>query len=190
MKEMWRKIDFGPGNYSVSTLGNIRNENTGKYLKPQVNNSGYFLVHLHFGNKRRAFTIHRLVAIAFVEQIIGKPFVDHTDGNKFNNCSSNLRWVDGFENMQSAVRLGLLKNASIKAGSRMKEIGKIFGFANSQQFLRRAFVVSLKIGNEYKTFRSKREAAKFLGIDHKTLSARLEKGLYQSDSRESITLTI
>ena len=41
--EQWKVIDGYP-NYSVSTYGNVRNEDTGKLLKGCLNGDGYYIV--------------------------------------------------------------------------------------------------------------------------------------------------
>ena len=43
--EEWRKVEEFP-NYSVSNLGNVRNDETGRILKPWVNSHGYLLANL------------------------------------------------------------------------------------------------------------------------------------------------
>jgi len=42
--------------------------------------------------KRRTYLIHRLVAIAFLENAEKKDLVIHKDKNKSNNRVSNLEW--------------------------------------------------------------------------------------------------
>lgn len=59
--------------------------------------------------KKKRYKIHRLVAITFIPNIDNKPEVNHIDGNKENNCISNLEWTTSSENMQHAFKMGLAK---------------------------------------------------------------------------------
>ena len=47
------------------------------------------------------FLIHRLVALAFLENPDNKPKVDHIDENKANNNVKNLRWATVQENQSN-----------------------------------------------------------------------------------------
>ena len=95
--EMWRKIQGCP-NYSVSTFGRVRNDNTNKILKNPNTTTGYKKVKLRNNNKEKNVKIHRLVAHAFISNPYNKPCVDHIDNSKGNNRIDNLRWATISEN--------------------------------------------------------------------------------------------
>lgn len=92
--EEWAKIE-GFDNYSVSTLGKIRNDKTGVIRKPQVYTNNYYSVRLNGKN----LLIHRLVALAFLDNPERKPVVDHINGDRKDNRAINLRWVTTAENL-------------------------------------------------------------------------------------------
>ena len=50
-----------------------------------------------------------LVALAFIENIENRPFVNHIDGNKLNNTLDNLEWLTSSENNLHAHKVGLTK---------------------------------------------------------------------------------
>jgi hypothetical protein len=53
--------------------------------------------------------MHRLVAMMFIPNLENKPFVNHIDGNKLNNCISNLDWVTCYENIIHNHNMGFVK---------------------------------------------------------------------------------
>lgn len=63
-----------------------------------TNHSGYKRVNLWKNNKGKKYSVHRLVASAFIENTYNKEQVNHIDENKANNCVSNLEWVTQLEN--------------------------------------------------------------------------------------------
>jgi len=104
VEEIWNqaRVNFGD-NYEVSNLGNVRRIGSTKNLSP-ANRSGYFGVAFSLNNKKIFYQIHRLVALSFVENgDPSKKFVNHKDGNKFNNRASNLEWVTASQNVRHSI---------------------------------------------------------------------------------------
>jgi hypothetical protein len=95
VKEMWKPIE-NYGNYEVSSLGKIRNIKTGRMMK-SCSKGGYSIVGL-CNKKVKTFQIHRLVAIAFLENPENKAHVNHKDKNGLNNTLENLEWATPLEN--------------------------------------------------------------------------------------------
>lgn len=74
---------------------------------------GYLRVHLTDGcGNCRSRYIHRLVALAFLERLDGKPHVNHKDFNPKNSRADNLEWVTPMENVTYSKLAGRLRGAS------------------------------------------------------------------------------
>jgi len=70
-----------------------------------LNRYGYCTVQLvHSDKRRKRFSVHRLVALAFLPQVEGKSVVNHIDGDITNNNVSNLEWCTTSENNTHAYR--------------------------------------------------------------------------------------
>ena len=108
--EIWKDIPGYEGLYQASTFGRIKRlEDEYQIVLKYWDFNGYPAVRLSKDNKQQDYTIHRLVAMTFLPNPENKTQVNHIDGNKYNSRLENLEWVTPSENMQHAVKTGLLK---------------------------------------------------------------------------------
>ncbi len=98
--ETWKIIE-GFENYSVSDLGNVKNNKTGRIKNVNANKDGYIRVSLNINNKKHTQLVHILIANAFIANPDEKLSVDHIDNNKCNNKLHNLRRATTRENNQN-----------------------------------------------------------------------------------------
>ena len=106
--EVWREIPGYDGDYFASDKGRILSlcRNEPRILKPFIcsndgNRTGYYYVEIR-GQKQR---VHRLVALAFLENPEDKPVVHHIDGNPLNNTLENLAYATYAENVQEYQKM-------------------------------------------------------------------------------------
>lgn len=134
MQEEWKPICGFEGFYEVSNLGKVRSLNfnhtkTTRVLSPWVNTKGYECVHLCKNGETHSFRVNRLVALAFLPNVDFKPFVDHIDTNRRNNCVDNLRWCTQSENQKNQLsqkRYGLSKSKPIIQMTTLGEIIRVW----------------------------------------------------------------
>lgn len=109
VEEKWLAVSGYEGFYKVSNLGRVKSLHSmkKKVLKTYISNNGYERVVLSKYGVVRKYSVHRLVAEAFVPNVDSKQQVNHIDGNKHNNRADNLEWVTQVENQRHAVRTGL-----------------------------------------------------------------------------------
>lgn len=100
--------------YEVSNLGRIKGlpkefklyhggivKTKTKLLKPSKR-GGYEIIVFYNKSSRKTFSIHRLVAIAFIPNNENKKQINHKNGIRSDNNISNLEWCTGSENIRHA----------------------------------------------------------------------------------------
>lgn len=116
--ETFVEID-GFENYEVSNLGKVRNIKSGRTLKPHLNHNGYLKHSLYKHDKQKELFLHRIIAIAFIDNPGKKPQVNHIDENKLNNDLSNLEWCTERENIIHGTRT---KRAAEKCSKKVVQL--------------------------------------------------------------------
>jgi len=167
--EVWKDIKGYEGYYQVSTEGRVRSLDRvvesnykGNVYKKRCKGRvlsihdcrGYNIVSLGKGSKKR---LCRIVAMTFIDNPMGKPCVNHKDGNKRNDSVGNLEWVTYSENMIHAYENNLTPPPPISHA---------------------ISVLCTKSGKEFSTIL---EAAKYIGISASQLSRKL-RGIYTNDT--------
>lgn len=164
MEEIWKDIKNYEGLYQISNLGNVksvkryRNAGTGNYLQKekiisQFDVRGYKQVRLCKDKKYKNFSVHRLVAKAFIPNTEEKEQVNHINGIKSDNRLDNLEWCTQSENQIHAYRTGLQKPIFGRKSLLSKPVNQF----------------DLK-GNFIKKFCSMMEAERETGIEHSNIS--------------------
>lgn len=163
-KEIWKDIQGFEGSYQVSDKGRVRGLDRfivrrdwvkcfvkGEEFKLHNNTAGYPYVGLRKNYKKKVITVHRLVALAFLENKENKSTVNHIDGNKENNNVSNLEWATPSENIIHAHKTGLFpkgfstgENSGVSKlkNEDVMEIRRLFESGVSRKELTQTFSVS------------------------------------------------
>ena len=126
MSEIWKDIADYETHYEISNLGRIRSKERdapckgGKIRRVKaamkklfLNDKGYQITTLSIGGVLKTFTVHQLVAQAFIPDFIKGTEVNHIDGCKSNNASSNLEKSNPSHNQFHAVRTGLVTKTGV-----------------------------------------------------------------------------
>lgn len=99
--EEWKDIKGYEGIYQISNKGRVKSLNridlrgnkvNEKIREGTIDNTGYKIISLSKNGKEKKYSIHRLVAQAFLPNPNNLPVVNHKDENKLNNNVENLEW--------------------------------------------------------------------------------------------------
>lgn len=118
--EEWRDVVGYEGLYKVSNLGRVKSLKRQSAIFYQKGTPctytvkekicrqsivmGYLVVHLSKNNIKEQCKVHRLVAIAYIENKHNLPQVNHLDENKLNNMLDNLEWCTSKQNNNHGTR--------------------------------------------------------------------------------------
>ncbi len=94
------KVMDGYPNYIITNDGRVYNSQRNKYLVPAKAENGYMFISLSDGKKRKTLSIHRLVALLYLDNPNNLPEVNHIDFDKTNNNVDNLEWISRSDNMK------------------------------------------------------------------------------------------
>lgn len=159
---------------------NVRNKDKSKYyVMKQQNNNGYKTIMLRSNEgKAEIFRVHRLVAMAFVENPNNYPIINHIDGVKNNNHFSNLEWCTYSMNNKHAFDTKLKENKKSytkdeeieiiklrKSGLRAKDIQKIFPHL-------KIYVIQ-KLYEKYGLIKVVKDTSKFSILEKKEIKYKL-----------------
>ena len=174
LEEQGRLISIEPvkgyeEHYGVDRFGNVYSLKGGKVVKRtlSLNKSGYYYVSLKDNDKIKNARVHRLVAEAFIPNPENKPYINHIDGNKTNNCVDNLEWCTPSENSRHALSKGLLK----------PPINKVDGVWRNGK--NKFAVIHNTKDNTCMMFSNTRKASKYLGRGHNYIWQQLAKGKWE-----------
>lgn len=190
--EIWESIKDYP-NYKISNYGKVFSLNKNRLLKTRDNGNGYLYVDLYCKNKSKRFYIHRLVASFFIPNLENKKEVNHIDGNKYNNCSSNLEWCTSSENNKHAWKTGLKTSTEKHKKAGRNNLKKITKEQAHKGFLKRCEIIKnkgkklhyLESKNQFvslycielhRAFLSSSRVEEKLGIKQNTILCSIERG--------------
>ena len=113
----WKEIPGYEGLYLVSSDGDIvalpkKSRKKGRLMRPFLRGPGYLkylCVHLTKDGIGKMFSVHRLVAMAFLPNPEGLPEVNHKDENPMNNRVENLEWCTRQYNIEYSKNKAVLQ---------------------------------------------------------------------------------
>lgn len=133
MEEIWEDVVGYEGVYKVSNIGRVkslareaRNRHgfrpiRERFLRLCDDGKGYLCVGLRKNNNPKSWSVHRLVAEAFLPNPENLPCVNHINGIKKDNTISNLEWCTYSHNNQHSFDLGLSSKGSRHYKTKLNE---------------------------------------------------------------------
>lgn len=140
--EIWKDIPGYEGLYQVSNIGNVKSLrfNKIKSMKKFLDKYGYHFVRLIKDKKGKWHKVHRLVAMAFLENYSEELQVNHKNEVKTDNSVENLEMCTNYYNATYGSRKLLhtkpiiqatLDGTPIKEWVSAKEVERELGFKST-----------------------------------------------------------
>lgn len=140
--EQWMPAVGWVGYYEVSSCGRVRSVTrtvqrkfrdgtlvestfTERFMRPVYDYKGYATVVMTKNGKGKQVKIHRLVALAFLNNPLNKPTVNHINGVKDDNRVENLEWSTHSENSLHAFATGLNSHKGTRNPSAILDDAKV-----------------------------------------------------------------
>jgi hypothetical protein len=119
--ELWKNIkDYEE--YLISSFGRVKSMHKKPYkILTTTLRAEYFGVSLYKNGKSKTFSVHRLVATAFLKNDDNTKIVNHKDGKKLNNHILNLEWITHKENRKHASTNNLFIPKCIRVSQYSKD---------------------------------------------------------------------
>lgn len=151
---MYKAIKGYEGIYEVNEFGKVRSvdrtveykngstrKRKGKELKLKMDKGGYFVIGLNKNGIRKMWSVHRLVAEAFLPNPNNFPQVHHKNHDRKDNRIQNLMWVSKSEQRDEhwtkaqsktrGTRLRVVGNGIDKIYNSSREVERELGVFNS-----------------------------------------------------------
>lgn len=110
-REIWKPVVGFEGWYEVSSLGRVRRliggngTRPGSIKNPTPDKDGYLKLGLYARDGRKMAMVHRLVARAFLGECPPGYEVNHRDGDRANNSTSNIEYATHRANIRHKFRV-------------------------------------------------------------------------------------
>lgn len=119
--EIWKDITGYEGSYVINIKGEVKSIERNvphragvrmvkeRLLISRIDNHGYETVRLSRDGEEKTHYVHRLIAEAYISNVLNYPQVNHKNGVKTDNRLENLEWVTASQNTMHAYQHDLIK---------------------------------------------------------------------------------
>lgn len=172
--EIWKDIHGFEGMYKISSMGRVKSLKrytkrsdgvirffSERILKLRKYSGEYNAVYLYKNGKAKNYTVHRLVANAFLPNPSKYPCINHKDSNPNNNRVENLEWCSYSYNIRYSYIFENHKKAML---------GKKYGEHHNAKAVCQFDIK----GNFVRVFSCAKEAADLLGMKRENITRNVK----------------